>query len=103
MDTKSRIRQKLEDNLAPELLEVMNESSQHNVPAGSETHFRLLIVTPKFRDLSRLRRHRRIHELLADELAQGVHALTFDAWTPEEWAAKGQASTSPACRGGSRG
>ena len=29
-------------------MEVMNESYMHNVPKGSETHFKVVVVSPKF-------------------------------------------------------
>ena len=31
----------LQDELGPDYLEVVNESSQHNVPPDSETHFKI--------------------------------------------------------------
>jgi BolA protein len=97
-----RIEDQLQAALAPERLEVVNESHQHAVPRGSETHFRVLVVSPAFEGQSRLARHRRVHEALRHELASGVHALAIDAWTPAEWRARGAASVSPACLGGSK-
>ena len=88
--------------LAPERLEVVNESHQHSVPRGSETHFRVLVVSSAFEGQGRLARHRRIHAVLRHELESGVHALAIDAWTPAEWRARGAASVSPLCLGGSK-
>jgi BolA protein len=96
------LRQKLQVSLQPEHLEVLDESSNHNVPAGSETHFRVLVVTEQFVGTSRLARHRAIHRALQQDLAGGVHALAIDAWTPQEWAARSAPSTSPQCLGGSK-
>jgi BolA protein len=97
---QQRIETKIATGIGPRHLAVVNESSMHNVPPGSETHFRVLVVSPEFAGASRLARHRRIHSLLADELAAGLHALAIDAWTPEEWERAGAPSVSPACRGG---
>lgn len=96
------VQEKLLAALAPEHLEVHNESDRHSVPPGSESHFRLLVVASSFRGLSLVKRHRHIHGLLAEELAGGVHALAIEAFTPEEWRERGTATRSPECRGGSR-
>ncbi len=97
------IRRKLEQATGAELLEVLNESRMHNVPAGAETHFRVVVVSDRFNRTPRLGRHRVVHRALAEELAGPVHALAIDALTPDEWRARGEArSLSPDCRGGSR-
>lgn len=41
----------LKENLQPVHLEVVNESYMHNVPKGSETHFKVLVVSDKFDEL----------------------------------------------------
>jgi BolA protein len=97
-----RIEENLQAALAPERLEVVNESHQHSVPRGSETHFRVLVVSPAFEGRNRVARHRLIHDALRRELANGVHALAIDAWTPAEWRERGAASVSPPCLGGSK-
>jgi BolA protein len=102
MVVQASIETKLRTEFCPELLEVHNESHMHAVPRGSETHFRVLVVSPSFTGTTRVGRHRRVHEALREELAGGVHALAIDAWTPEEWQARGAASVSPQCLGGSK-
>lgn len=102
MNRSQRIRATLESHLEIEILEVLNESANHNVPPGSESHFRLLVVSPTFASQSRLQRHRALHQLLSDELDGSLHALAIDAWTPEEWAERGGPATSPKCLGGGR-
>ncbi|TVQ99876.1 MAG: BolA family transcriptional regulator [Deltaproteobacteria bacterium] len=95
------ITRKLEAGLALEHLEVLNESHGHNVPAGSETHFRVIAVSPEFEGMTRVARHRRINALLAEELAGGVHALAIEAVTPAQWAESGGPQLdAPPCRGG---
>jgi BolA protein len=97
---QSRIETRIAQGIAPLHLAVVNESGMHSVPPGSETHFRVLVVSPSFEGTSRIARHRKIHALLAAELQAGVHALAIDAWTPAEWERAGAPSVSPACRGG---
>jgi BolA protein len=84
-------------------LEVINESDRHNVPPGSESHFKVILVSGTFESQGLLARHRLINQLLADELAGGVHALTIHAYTEQEWASRtGSAPLSPPCLGGGK-
>jgi stress-induced morphogen len=101
---ENRIREKLMARFAPEHLEVTNESHTHNVPKGSETHFKVLIVASEFEGQSRIQRQRAVNEALAEELKSGVHALTQRALSPSEWAREGAVDgfESPECRGGSK-
>ena len=58
-------------------LEVHDESYRHNVPAGSESHFKVVIVSDLFTGQRFLQRHRAIYGELATELAGSVHALAL--------------------------
>jgi BolA family transcriptional regulator, general stress-responsive regulator len=103
MTMQSTIETKISDALAPDHLEVMNESHMHNVPPGSESHFKLVIVTDEFSGVSRVGRHQKINGILSEELRGGIHALSMETHTPDEWTAKGgQIMASPACHGGSK-
>lgn len=44
------IKKKLIDFLNPSYIEVINESYMHNVPKGSETHFKVIVVSDLFKD-----------------------------------------------------
>ena len=98
---EGRIEEKLTVALDPVHLQVVNESGNHNVPDGAETHFKVVVVSPVFEGERLLVRHRRINAALADELAGGVHALAIHAYTADEWRQRfGTAPMSPPCRGG---
>ena len=98
---KDQIEEKLATALEPEHLEVVNESGGHNVPEGSETHFKDVVVSPAFEGERLIARHRRINAALADELAGGVHALAMHTYTLAEWRERfGEAPLSPPCLGG---
>ena len=104
MNMRENIERKLGLGV-PDLLhlEVINESDRHNVPPGSESHFKVVLVSGAFRDQGLLARHRMINQLLADELAGGVHALAIHAYTEQEWANRtGGAPLSPPCLGGGK-
>ena len=99
---QENISYKLQQAFSPEHLEVINESHMHNVPEGSESHFKVLIVTDDFKDKMLIARHRLVNDVLKDELADGIHALALHTMTMEEWFNKGRAPESPPCLGGSK-
>ncbi|MEE9332670.1 MAG: BolA/IbaG family iron-sulfur metabolism protein [Granulosicoccaceae bacterium] len=103
MTTAQLINDKIVDEFQPIYLDVINESDNHNVPVGSESHFKLVVVSEAFTDTSLIQRHRGINKLLADQLAGAIHALSLHTHTPEEWEKRGgSVPTSPPCRGGSK-
>ncbi len=97
------IEEKVRSALSPHHLEVHNESSMHNVPPGSETHFRVLVVADAFAGLSLVQRQRRVYAALAEELAGSVHALAMETFATDEWSAERKAQDSPPCLGGDSG
>ncbi len=103
MTTQALIEKKLSSRLNPLHLEVINESPMHNVPPGSESHFKVTVVSEQFSDKNLVARHRMINEILAEQLAGPVHALTLHPLTPDEWFERaGRSAESPPCMGGSK-
>jgi BolA protein len=98
----SAIQQKLTATLSPVHLEVHNESSAHNVPPNSETHFKVIVVSDAFEGKKLIERHRLVNETLAVELAGPVHALSIVAKLPAQWAQNSAVDPSPKCLGGSK-
>ncbi len=87
--TAERIRAALERQLAPVGLAVEDESARHAGHAGAREggHFRVRIVSERFRGLTRIARHRLVYDSVAEQLplrAAGIHALAIEARTPEE-------------------
>lgn len=96
------IEQKLADAIDLQHLEVINESGNHNVPPGSESHFKVVLVSGEFEGARLIERHRRVNQILKDELAHAIHALAIHTYTEREWQDKhGEAPMSPPCLGGS--
>ena len=103
MTVQATIEQKLAEAYQPLHLEVLNESSNHNVPEGSESHFKVVVVSPEFSGKNLLARHRMINATLADELKDSIHALAIHTYTEEEWQeTSGGAPMSPPCLGGGK-
>lgn len=89
MTTTDRIRTKLQAALQPQRLAIYNDSHLHaghhpGAQRGEETHFRVEIVAAAFAGESRVARQRRVYGILAEELADTVHALQVSALTPDE-------------------
>lgn len=96
MSIQSAIESKLTKALAPERLDVVNEShlhaGHHHVESGhhatfdgtGETHFRIRVVAKAFAGMSRIERHRAVNALLVDELKAGLHALAIEPAAPGE-------------------
>lgn len=103
MKIQNNIEKKLLNYFNPQHLQVINESSMHNVPAGSESHFKVVIVTPIFSGERLIKRHRAVNSVLKEELANDIHALALHTYTQEEWHnLYGEFPNSPNCLGGSK-
>jgi BolA protein len=104
LSQQENIISKLTACFSPQHLDVVNESGGHNVAPGSETHFKVVLVSDTFTGQRPLARHRLVHEALAQELAGGVHALAVHTYTEPEWRQRfGNAPMSPPCLGGKAG
>ena len=102
MTVQADIEDKLAATLDPKHLEVINESGSHHVPDGSESHFKVVVVADRFEGERLIERHKSVNKILADELANQIHALALHTYTESEWRERnGDAPMSPPCRGGS--
>mmetsp|Transcript_10711 Transcript_10711/g.10765 ORF Transcript_10711/g.10765 Transcript_10711/m.10765 type:complete len:137 (+) Transcript_10711:185-595(+) len=95
-----KIDTKLKLSLNPMHLEIFNESSKHNVPPGSESHFKILVVSDMFEGKSLIQRHRLVNTILAEELQNDIHALSIQAKTPSQWDINRSITGTPKCMGG---
>jgi BolA protein len=103
MKRVERIEVALSEALALTHLEVLDESSGHNVPEGAESHFKVVAVSESFVGQSRINRHRLLNEILQSEFDGGMHALALHIYDPQQWLDKfGQAPMSPPCAGGEK-
>jgi BolA protein len=101
MSRQQRITDLINQHIKPIYSNIEDESDQHHVPTGSESHFKITLVADLFQPLSRLERHRLINKILANELQQGLHALSLHLYSPTEWeAGQKKVINSPVCRGG---
>ena len=78
---EEQILEKLQAAFSPKRLQVINESHHHaghaDRGATTESHFKVVIVADIFDEMSRLARHRAIHQALGKELTGHIHALSL--------------------------
>ena len=88
MSMAETIERKLTAALAPQRLEVRDDSHKHAGHAGwregGETHFHVTVVAEAFNGENRVARQRKVYDALSEELADSVHALQLVTLTPEE-------------------
>ncbi|MBL7003623.1 MAG: BolA family transcriptional regulator [Gammaproteobacteria bacterium] len=97
---QQEITQILQIAFEPSYLTVENESHMHAVAPGSESHFKVTIVSEQFDGLLLIKRHRAVNEKLRLVLEK-IHALALHTMTAKEWSDKeGQSADSPLCMGG---
>lgn len=91
METSARavaIENALRDKLEPRHVAVVDQSSLHEGHVGSQGgggHFQVLVVSERFRGLSRIAAQRVVYEALGDLMVKDIHALSMRTLTPEEW------------------
>ena len=81
MAIRDEIHARLTAAFAPEVLQIQDDSEKHRGHGGwregGETHFRIRMASPRFAGLSRVARHRLVHQTLGD-IVPRIHALALD-------------------------
>ena len=76
-------------NYEPEFFSVLDVSEQHrghqNFKEDVESHFEIIIVSEKFRNLNRMERHRMVNKSLKEEFLSDLHSITLKTYTMEEY------------------
>ena len=58
------------------------------VQSTDNVHFDAIVVSPAFTDKRTLQRHRLIYGALGQRIGGDIHALSIQAYTPDEWSAR---------------
>jgi len=84
--TAQDIETALRETLQPAALAITDDSHLHAGHAGAREgrHFSVRIVSERFNDLSRIKRHRLVYDALHLLIPRGIHALAIDARAPGE-------------------
>ncbi len=82
MTYAERMREKLTEAFAPEVLEIIDESEAHRghggYKEGGETHFKIIIKAAAFNGKSRVAQQRAVMAAVKAELDERVHALALE-------------------------
>ncbi|MGY6277793.1 BolA family protein [Methylomonas sp. MgM2] len=84
--TANIIKQKLEEVLKPELIEIVDNSAAHAGHAGNTGggHYDVTIVSELFEGKSLVQRHQLVYQALGNMMKQEIHALSINALSPTE-------------------
>jgi len=91
MDRVAEIRRRLQTAFAPDLVEIIDESHKHAGHAGARGgggHFLVTIVAGSFAGNAPIARHRMVYQAVSDMMPGEIHALSINAMTPQEYAAR---------------
>ena len=81
------IEGRLRAALAPESLEIVDESAAHAGHEGAQSgagHYALVIVSSRFKGQSPIARHRMVYQALSELMPRDIHALRITALAPDE-------------------
>ena len=99
---QDQVEQRLNDYFSPFFAEIVNESRMHNVPPGSESHFKVTLVSDAFAGLRLVKRHQAVYRVLQPLIGSPIHALALHTYTESEWSERNGSPDSPNCMGGSK-
>ena len=89
MKRKIRIENLISKNYNPIFFSVLDVSEQHkghqNYKEDIESHFEIIIVSEKFKNLNRIERHRMVNQSLREEFLSDLHSVIIKTYTIEEY------------------
>ena len=87
MSVKDQIHQRLMENLGAESVEIEDQSHLHAGHAGAASgggHYDVIVISSAFNNLNTLGRHRLIYRAVDDLMKKEIHALSIQAFSPDE-------------------
>ena len=95
-EIQNSIKEILIKDFNPSVLKIVNESYMHSVPKNAETHFKLVIVSDFFMNITQVKRHLIIYKSLEDIMKQ-IHALSIHSFDENEYSKNPIILDSPNC------
>ena len=93
---KNTIKDLLNTEFNPATLIIENESFMHNVPENSESHFKIILASDCFKDVSNVKRHQLIYKSL-ENVMNKIPALSIYAFDLDEIEKNPSVIDSPNC------
>ena len=86
---KIKIENLILKNYKPEFFSVVDVSEKHrghqNYKEYIESHFEIIIVSEKFKNLNRIERHRMVYQSLKEDFLSDLHSAIIKAYTIQEY------------------
>jgi stress-induced morphogen len=93
---ENKIINTLNESLNISSLKILNESYMHNVPEDAESHFKIVIVSNDFSNLSQIQRHKLVYKHLRN-IMDDIHALSIQSFNEVEFKLNPTILDSPEC------
>ena len=93
---ENTIKNILLSEFSPSVLQIVNESYMHNVPEGSESHFKVVLVSNNFKNIKNVERHQAVYKSLKNVM-ESIHALSIHTFDESEYKENPQLIDSPNC------
>ena len=77
------------------LIEAGLPGARVRVATDDDTHFTAVIVSDAFQGQRSIRRHQQVYAALGERMGREIHALAIEAYTPQEWADRGDTRNPP--------
>jgi acid stress-induced BolA-like protein IbaG/YrbA len=71
------------------LIEAGLPSARVQVLTDDDTHFEAVVIASQFEGKRSLQRHQLVYAGLGPRMGREIHALSIQAYTPDEWRAAG--------------
>ena len=89
MKRKIRIENLISKNYNPIFFSVLDVSEEHkghqSYKQDIESHFEIIIVSEKFKNLNRIERHRMVNQSLKEEFLSDLHSAIIKTYTIQEY------------------
>ena len=93
---ENKIINTLNESMNISSLKILDESYIHNVPEDAKSHFKIVIVSNDFSNLSQLQRHKLVYKHLGN-IMDDIHALSIQSFNEVEFKLNPTILDSPEC------
>jgi acid stress-induced BolA-like protein IbaG/YrbA len=78
-----------------ELIQAALPQVRVDVRSDDNTHFAALLIGAAFEGLRPVARHQLVYGALGERMGGAIHALSIEAYTPQEWTARTAQGSNP--------
>ncbi|CAL4322985.1 BolA family protein [Buchnera aphidicola] len=75
---------KLKKYFQPKIIKIYNNSIYHNIKKNKK-HLEIIIVSDYFKKYTLFNRHKKVYDVLSQEIQNEIYALSLHIYTVYEW------------------